>query len=238
MLNCRKMAIQYVSIAIIIVLLGYIVILHIQLTKRNIFIQTTVKRLAGIEKSRNMNDMTELMMDIQKLSLYRSIYPDKLLEESTIDFIFKNDKDLKIYLHYTKDESDARSIIINGFKFVDSFYKTALPVSKDKLDLMIKHSSRKYFGQYLIIICIANDIVNHYILELEKNNIKNYSFENVLTETPPFRNENSDLIYQLPPQYIKGYINNMTGEIFKNPGFNPEYNSPGFNRNIGLLRDK
>jgi hypothetical protein len=151
-----------------------------------------------------------------------------------MDFILENEKDLKIYIHYTKEESDAKNIIQNGFKFAESFYKTALPVSKDELDLVIKHNSRKFFGEYLIVICISTDIVNFYSMELEKAHIKNLYFENVLTETPPSLNDNSDLVYQLPYQFIKGYINHRTGEIFRNPGFDPWYNSSGFMKNIDL----
>ncbi|MCX6326185.1 MAG: hypothetical protein NT144_05985 [Bacteroidia bacterium] len=232
------MTIQIVVLILIVALLGYIVLLHIQLAKKNIFIETTVKRLSGIEKSRSMDEMMAFLLEIQKLSQYTSFFTDKLLEDSTINFILENDKDLKIYMHYTKDVADAKSILKDGFKFVDSFYKTALPVSKDKLDLIIKHNSRKFFGEYLIIICISSDIVNYYSMELEKAGIKNYSFENILTEAPPAVNDNSELVYQLPSQYIKGYINLRTGEIVKNPGFDPYYNPPCFIKNFDLLKNK
>jgi hypothetical protein len=219
-------------------MLGYVIILHIQLAKKNIFIESTVKRLSGIEKSHSMDEMMAFLQEIQSLSQYSSFFTNKLLEEGTVNFILENDKDLKTYMHYTKEEADAKSILQEGFKFADSFYKTALPVTKDKLDMIIKHNSRKFFGEYLIIICISNDIVNYYSLELEKAGIKNYSFENILTETPPWRNDNSDLVYQLSSQFIKGYINHRTGEIVRNPGFDPLYNSPGFIKNIDLLKSK
>ena len=219
-------------------LLGYIIFLHIQLTKKNVFIESTVRRLSGIEKSRSMDEMMAFFLEIQKLNQYSQFFSDKFLSNSTIDFILENEKDLKIYIHYTKEESDAKNIVQNGFKFAESFYKTALPVSKDELDLVIKHNSRKFFGEYLIVICISTDIVNFYSMELEKAHIKNHYFENVLTETPPSRNDNSDLVYQLPPQFVKGFINHRTGEIFNNPGFDPWYNSPGFMKNIELLKKK
>lgn len=232
------MAIQIVLTALIISLFGYIVFLHVQLTKKNIFIETTVKRLSGIEKSRSMEEMMVLLQEIQKIRQYSSYFSDKLLDKDTISFILENDTDFKIYMHYTKDEPDARSILNEGFKFADSFYKTALPVTKDKLDLVIKHNSRKFFGEYLIIICISNDIVNFYSSELEKAGIKNYSFENILTEAPPSRNENFDIVYQLTPKFIKGYVNHKTGEIVKNPAFDPFYNSETFIRNIDLLKTR
>ncbi|TAL69636.1 MAG: hypothetical protein EPN88_06515, partial [Bacteroidetes bacterium] len=210
------MAFQIIVVVLIVSLLGYVVFLHIQLAKKNIFIESTVKRLSGIEKSRSMEEMMVFLQEIQKLSQYSSFFQDKFLEESTADFILENEKDLKIYMHYTKEENDAINILKEGFKFADSFYKTALPVSKDKLDLIIKHNRRKSFGEYLIVICISNDIVNFYSLELEKAGLKNYSFENILTEIGPSKNDNADLMYQLPSQFIKGYVNHRTGEIVKN----------------------
>jgi hypothetical protein len=230
------MAIRIVILIFIVALLGYIVFLHIQLSKKNIFIESTVRRLSGINKSRSMDEMMAFLLEIQKLSQFSSFFTENFLENSTINFILENDKDTKIYIHYTKDESVARSILRDGFRFADSFYKTALPVSKDKLDLIIKHNSRKFFGEYLVVICISNDIVNYYTSEIVKAGIRNFSFENVLTETPPSGNENSELVYQLSPQFIKGYINYRTGEIFKNSGFDPSYNSPGFIKNIDLMK--
>lgn len=232
------MTLQILVLVFIIVLLGYIVFLHIQLAKKNGFIESTVRRLSDIEKSQSLGEMMAFLSEIQKSSQYSSYFTDKFPDPGAITFIFENEKELKIYMHYTKEESDAKNILLNGFKFAESFYKTALPVSKDKLDLTIKHNSRKFFGNYLIIICISNDIVNFYSLELEKAGVRNYSFENILTENVPSLNDNSEIVYQLSPRFIKGYINYKTGEIFKNPQFDPWYDSPSFRKNIDLLSNR
>lgn len=228
-----------IIISLIIIIIGlsaYIVYLHIQLSNRNIFIETTVKRLSGIEKNRSMEEMMLFLKDIQELKQYSSTFTDKLLDDNTLKFILDNGKNTKTYIHYTKNETDASSIVRNGFQFVDSFYKTALPMSKDKLDLKVKHNSRKFFGDFIIVICISNDVANFYSYELGKAEIPNFSFENILTETPPVKNDNSDLVYQLSPQFIKGYVNHMTGVIVKNPGFDPLYNSPNFLKNIESMK--
>jgi len=230
------MATQIVLLLLIIALVVYSVYLQVQLTRKNIFIEATVKRLSGIEKSRSMDEMMAFLGEIQKLSRYSSYFSSKILEKDTTEFIFENYSEMKIYMHYTMEEADAKNILANGFRFVDSFYKTALPVTKDNLDLKIKHDSRKFFGDYLIIICISNDIVNYYSMEMEKTGIKNHSFENILTELPPSRNENSDLTYQLSNKFIKGYINHKTGEIVKNPEFDPLFNAPAFKKNLEALR--
>ncbi len=232
------MIVQILTGILIIVLLGYIIFLHIQLTKRNVFIETTVRKLSGSEKPRDMDEMISFLKELQKLSQYSSQPADKLLEEKSINFIMENEKDMMIYMHYTRNEEDAESILKEGFRFADSFYKTALPVSKDKLDIKIHHNSRKYYGDLVILICISKDIANFYSMELEKAGIKDLSFENILTESPPSRNDNSDLIYVLPHQFIKGYINHKTGDIFENTDFDPLFNSPAFMQNIENLKNK
>lgn len=230
------MATQIILLILIISLIIYSIYLQIQLTKKNVFIETTVKRLSLIEKSRSMEEMMAFLREVQTLSQYSQYFNDKLLEKDSLDFIYDNIKDTKVYIHYTRDEADAKSILSDGFRFANSFYKTALPVSKDQLDLKIKHNNRKYFGDYLIVIGISNDITNYYSLELEKAGINSHTFENILTEVPPSRNENSDHIYQLTSQFIKGFINLRTGEIVRNPLFDPYYNSPAFQKNIDLLK--
>ncbi len=226
------MTIQVLEAALIAGLLAYIIYLQIQLSKKNIFIETTLKRLSGIEKTRSMEEMTELLKKINKAGLYQSLAPDKFLEESTTNFILENEDKLKIYMHYTRDEADARNIMKIGFRFANSFYKTALPVTRDKLDMVIKHNSQKYYGHYLIIISISSEIVKRFTSGIKKAGLKNVSFENVLTEGPPLRNENSEPVYLLPRQFVKGYINHLTGEITKNPDYNPDYYSPAFEQNL------
>jgi hypothetical protein len=225
-----------IIIFVVLALLGYIVFLQIQLSRKNLFIESTFRRLSGIKNNRSTEEMREFLIEIQKSKWYSSFFKDKFLDLSTIDFILENDNDLKIYLHYTREEADAKSILKDGFRFTDSFYKTALPVSKDLLDMKMKHNSRKYFGDYIVIISISNDLVSFYSAELNKAGIRNHSYENILTEMSLPSNYNSDSVYQLSPKFIKGYIYRQTGEIFKNPDFDPYYNSPVFMNNIEMLK--
>ena len=226
------MTLKILEIILIVCLLAYIIYLHIQLSKKNIFIETTVKKLSGIEKSRNMDEMMSFLMELSKTGLYNPVLPDKFLEEDTTNFILENDDSLKIYMHYTRDEADARNILKVGFRFANSFYKTALPVTRDKLDMIIKHNSQKYYGHYLVIITISKDLVSRFLSDIKKAGLKNLSYENLLTESPPLKNENSELVYVLPHQFIKGYINHITGEIIRNPDYNPSYISPAFEKNL------
>ena len=183
------------------------------------------------------DEMKALLSELHKFNFRSILFNDKLFDDKILDFILENEKDSRIYIHYTKYEDDAKSIMSHGFRFVDSFYKTALPISNDKLDIMIKHNSRKYFGNYVIVLCISNEIVKYCIDEMEKAGLKNFYFENILTEMPPVKNDNSDLEFLLPVQFVKGYINHSTGEIFINPDFNPLYFSSGLKTNIDRLRE-
>jgi hypothetical protein len=235
LLNIYKMKILY--LLIIAGLIIYIIFLHFQMVRKSIFIDSTVKKLTGIEKHWTMDELLKFLDEIKKLSFYSSFFKDKLFEDETLGYILENVSDSKIYIHYTKNEADAKSIIKDGFRFVESFYKTALPISNDKLDLVIKHNSRRYFGDYMIIICISNKIVNLYSSELDKAGITDYFIENILTETLPVKNENSDLVFLLSEHFVKGFINHTTGEIVRNPDFNPEHSSPGFMDNINRIKE-
>jgi hypothetical protein len=112
-----------------------------------------------------------------------------------------------------------------------------LPITNDKLDLIIKHNNRKYYGNFIVIISISNKIILKYSLEARKAGINSFNIENILTEEPTQRNENSDLVFILPNKFIKGYINHITGEIINNPDFNPEYSSTAFDENIKRMKD-
>jgi hypothetical protein len=136
------MALHILEAVIIACLLIYIILLHIQLSRKNIFIETTVKKLSGIEKTRSMDEMMEFLKEINRAGLYHTLSPDKFLEESTTSFILENEDKLKIYMHYTKEEGDAANILKHGFRFANSFYKTALPVTRDKLDMIISITAR------------------------------------------------------------------------------------------------
>jgi len=230
------MAFQITLAVLSAILMVYIIILKVKLSNRNLFIETTLKKLSGIGNNGSTAEMMEFIEDLHKSVQYSSFLNDKLLNRETTDFIYEDTGNMHVFMHYTREESDAKRILSAGFRFAESFHRTAVPVTRDNLDLKMKHNDRKLFGDYLIIICISNDIVHKYTSELEKAGLRNYSLENILTELPPVKNENADMIYQLPAKFVKGYVNYKTGEIVKNPEFNPFYNSPSFSKNIAVAR--
>lgn len=158
----------------------------------------------------------------------------RIFEIDSVDFIMENDGNLFCFIHYTKDESVAKQILDEGFKYVDSFHHTALEIFNDKSDMNYKHSMYKYYGKYILVINISKDIYNFYGDCLKKDSKIKYHIENILTEHAPTLNENNEMVYILPSQFVKGYINHETGEIVLNPKFDPNYNPKIFSENLKL----
>ncbi len=223
------------ELLIIGALLVYIIYLHFQLYRKNIFINSTVNRLAEIEKTWSKEHLLNLLNELQHFTSFEHIKENKLLADKTLNFIFDGEEKCVIFIHYTKDENIAKRIVGEGFQFVESFYKTAERVTRDKLDLIYKHSLHKHYGRYIIVIIISKKVYNYYTQELLKIKAKNIQVEQILTERQPFLNENLDHIFTLPSQFIKGYVNYDSGEIFQNPDFNPNYNPSRFQKNIDVF---
>lgn len=159
----------------------------------------------------------------------------KLMDQDILDFIFEDDKKVISFIHYTREEKVAKQIIQEGFKYIETFNNTVEQVINDKLELNYKHNIYKYYGRYIIVICISENIYNYYRDELRKNSKIRAGVENILSEQPPKMNENNDLTYTLPHQFIKGFINYETGKIEKNPNYNPNYNPTIFSDNLERL---
>jgi len=231
------MAFQISLLIIIILLLIYIVYIQIRLTDRNRIIESIIEKLTGTESKLSNDELSRLISELPPANIKRVQPEDKLFDEKSMNFIFGNTAGSRVYIHYTGDEETAEKIIEEGFRFTDTFHRTALLVTNDRLDLMIKHNTRKFYGRYIIVITISDETVMRYTGELEKAGIVNYSFESILTEVPPQKNENSETVFILAPPFVKGYINYLTGEFRENPRFDPSYNSPQFSRNIKRIRE-
>lgn len=230
----RQMYPSILFVVIIIVLAAYIIYLHIILARKNLYIESTIKHLADIEKNWSPAEMMRFLSEIKKIHNFNSFFNDRLFEERPLSFVLENISESKTFIHYTRDETDAASILKEGFRYAESFHKTALPVTNDKLDLLIKHNSRKSFGNYMIVISVSGRIFDHYAAEIERRGLKGTEPENILTEKPAGRNDNGDITYLLPNKFIKGYINHISGEVFPNPEFEPTYHPAVFINNLNL----
>lgn len=232
-----QLVLELMEYIIGLVLICYIVFLHYQLNKKNQLIETMVGKLTKQEKEWDKDHVLYLLEKLRLQNSEASVKRDKFFDEAVRNFLFTNDKDSKIFVHYTKEESIARKIFEGGFMFVDSFEKTAEQIINDSVDLTYKHNIRKYYGKYIIVICISNDIYNQYDDELKQISKQNTQVEQVLTDIPPCFNDNTDEVFTLSKHFVKGYVNYETGEIVSNAHFNPTYNSASFMENLNRIKN-
>lgn len=204
-------------------LVGYIIFIHLQMHKKDRLIEAMVDKLSKIEKDWDTDQILSLLEKHRVQYNVTPIIRNRLFDEPVIKFLFANEKDSKIFVHYTKDEFTAKKINREGFKFIESFEKTAEQVFNDSIDLNYKHNLRKYYGKYIVIICIANDIYDHFSEELRLLNKQNTQPEHLLSGIPSFINENDEEVFTISNRFVKGYINYETGAIIQNPDFSPTH---------------
>lgn len=221
---------------IIILLLIYILYLQIQVSKKNLFIKSHLENLNQTKHNITTQDIIRFLENLKYSDSSAKLSKDKMLDKRFSDFLFENDDEINLYLHYTAKESIAKKIITEGFKFVNSFYKTAEYIYNDELYLIHRHHEHKQYGPYVLVICISKKTFNYYSHELSKLNAKNISVEQILTEKAPFIDENADEIYTCPKQFIKGYFNYLEGTIKENTEFDFNYNPPIFNENLKKVK--
>lgn len=221
-----------IEIFIIIGLLVYIGFLYYQLRKRKKYIDIFNQEKSG--DTAEINHAKTEEFNSEEPCRANNNERDNFFSQKIIDFIFNGDA-AKTFLHYTAYQSDADNIVSEGFQFVISFYKTAEEVRNDMTDLAYKHNRLKAYGRFVIVISIDKHLYNHFLDQTLKISSYDVFVEQILTEKPPFLNEDSDMIYTFHHKFIKGYFDFETGKIVKNPDFNPTYYSGLFEKNLKKL---
>lgn len=220
---------------LILLLFAYVVYLQLQLTKKNNILKSVYEKIDKPNSKLNKDDIIRFLENIKNPDYSGVVTKDKFLDKKVSSFLFDNESEVNLFLHYTTSENVAETILRNGFKFVNSFYKTAEYIYNDELYLIHRHHEHKQFGAYVIVICISKELFRKYTSELNKIKSKNIAVEQLLTETPPSLDENAEEVYTLPKQFIKGYFNYTDGEIVRNPDFDANYNSDSFKNNLQKL---
>lgn len=210
------------NFAIIAALLAYIGYLHVQGIKKNQRIEEIQEKLSGIEQilsSQGLEGMISKIIAAQKVDKPKV---DKVFDESIQQFIHQSQDTEISFLHYTMHHDTARSICDEGFVFQDSFHKTAEEVSKNKEDFAYRHFLQKMFGDFIVIISIDKKLYNSY-LEQIKHDYSTFNVEQIISrKVQDTQDEDSDT-YLLPREFVKGFVNYKTGEIFSSPFFNPQF---------------
>lgn len=221
---------------LLIIFVVYAFYLKSQLNKNNRFLESISDKLKKIDNNLNNDKIIKFLTKLENTHISGLISKDHIFNDDVMKYLYEDDNTNRIFLHYTKDKSVADNIINEGFKFVDSFHKTAEGLYKDKITFVYKHNLRKQYGKFVIVIAINNDLYNYYNEELKKHNRANLYLEHILSEyVNTDSNEYAEKMYLLPFQFIKGYVDNESGEIVNNPNFNPSYKSEMFDKNLQLL---
>ena len=222
------------EVIIIMGLLCYIGFLHYQLMRRKVQIDSLEDELKSeSHETRGEAPNQSFVISSSKVD-HQNYEKNGFLTDEILNWIFDR-KNTKIFLHYTREKSVAKSILENGFKFVTSFYKTAEEVRHDITDLTYKHNRLKAFGDYLIVIAIDKDLYTYFLNETYKFPSYDVFVEQILSQDHPILNEDSDMVYTLDHRFIKGYINLNRGEVVRNPDFIPAYSSEIFRENLRRL---
>ncbi len=225
-----------VEFIIIVALFAYIIYLQLQISKKNFLIKTYVDKFGKADSKLDKQDVITFLENLKNPEYSGIVTKDKLLDKKFSNFLFENDKEVKLFLHYTAKKDVAQKIVKEGFRFVNSFYKTAEYIYNDELYLIHRHHEHKQYGNYVIVICVSIDIYKYYTEELNKLHAKNIAVEQLLVEEPSYIDDNSDEIYLLPKQFIKGYFNYVDGTVVENPYFDYNYRSDAFDKNLDKLR--
>ncbi len=217
------------------ILLVYIGVLHYMLMKKNLFIEDVVRKLTEIEKSWNKNEVIRFLKKLEKTSADYLVTEDKIMEPGVLDFLYENGNKLKSFVHYTGGKEVVDKILGEGFLFSGSFHKTAeILIPNDNITLSYKHNLSRYFGKFVIVIAIDKKNYEDFVITIRDSGLGNYPVEQLLTDQITSAGNDEDM-YLFPRQFIKGYVNYETGEVFRNDQFYPDYIPPAFAENIEKL---
>lgn len=144
---------------------------------------------------------------MKNIKLFEEFTEKKHDFQDLLNFISDTDSKLITYLHTTKEEKTCQEIFEEGFQY-EEFSNSTDETKPDMVELLYRLDIRKYYGNYIIIIQIPRSYPKPY--------------DNLTTKKPFMGGDDGDqLIYTLPPRFVKGYYDKEKDIIIKNPTFNP-----------------
>lgn len=137
------------------------------------------------------------------------------------------------FIHQTPTQELAERIINEGFEFENHLMHTTDQISAfDLVELNYFLMIRRNYGQFTIVIIIADELINFLIQIIKDTNIH---YSEILSKTLPICKSEDTPIYILPEQFIKGYFNQITLERVYNPKFDPHFRPPTIIENFEIL---
>jgi hypothetical protein len=145
------------------------------------------------------------------------------------EFIGFNE-DVYKYLHNTRNEAIAKTILKEGFDFEGYIDQTAdLITGIELIELKYFLIKRGRYGNCTIVIEISKDLVDQYAKRLSD---RPFHYSEALTCRDPYIGDNDEPVYRLPNQFIKGFYNHTNHKITFNKHFDPDYKADYFETNI------
>ena len=137
------------------------------------------------------------------------------------------------FIHQTPTQELAEQILNEGFEFENHLMHTTDQVSGfDLVELNYFLMIRRDYGQFTIVIVIADELID-YLIQITKNT--NIHYSEILSKTLPIYHSEDTPFYTLPEQFIKGYFNQITLERIFNPKFDPHYKPSTIMENFDIL---
>jgi hypothetical protein len=137
------------------------------------------------------------------------------------------------FIHQTPTQELAERIINEGFEFENHLMHTTDQISAfDLVELNYFLMIRRNYGQFTIVIIIADELINFLIQIIKDTNIH---YSEILSKTLPICKSEDTPVYILPEQFIKGYFNQITLERVYNPKFDPHFRPPTIIENFEIL---
>jgi len=162
-------------------------------------------------EQKSKNDIVEKTVTINQPA---TKYSNNMIFEIFSGFINDNPIDSRVFMHFTRDRTIADSILENGFKFADCFYKTTQEFTLNKVDLNYKFHLYKDYGTYLIVFSIPKDLFENSPFD-EKLDTKISLIENGFCDEI----EDDYFNYILPAIFINGYFDLQKNSIIRNEKF-------------------
>lgn len=171
------------------------------------------------------------LSDLQNSSFKVSANKNNISDQNSINekvnaFVFEENENSKTFLHYTKNKWDADQILKEGFKYSESFYKTAELVDNDWNYNSYNHYLQKSFGKNIMIIKIPEILYSTAINIYKELKLNKFPpIENLVSEKL-FNQEDTEyeLTHILNIRFVKGYINYPNNKLIKNKAYDPNIN--------------
>lgn len=156
--------------------------------------------------------------------------------ETFVDILMKTistEEQVLTFLHNAPSKIVADTIINDGFRFQSHLdYSTDNVSSKDIVTVKYFALTRQAYGDYTVIMQISRSIIEHYSSILKNTP---HHFSEVLTVKEPVHTSEDEYIFQLAPQFVKGYIYTPECQLVLSPDFNPNCDCEVFKKNLDKI---